>query len=279
LSEENPNALCDWLGESRAQDVQVISSSFTAETLYADFVGQVAPDRVIHVEYITKPDREMAVRMVAYLAQLMRRHPRCSITQYALVQGRGRLPSIDDPRTGFTLGHRTIYLRECDPAEMRTHPGLAGLAILAGSDDADTGDSLRIAIQRTQSGSEIQRQRLVEAMADLASTRMDPTTVKQIIEENDMSVQSVAAFYLDTRFGQEIHRQGREQGREQGSAEALAAMLRARFGRDPRVTEIARHLTAATDEDTSARLVFEATSLDDLSGWFRPTPTTDRPDR
>lgn len=268
LTEDDPNAFCDWLGAPRSHDVKLISSSFPAETLYADFVGQVAPDRLIHVEYIGRPDWDMAARMLSYRAQLMRQYLRCSIQQYALVHGTGRLPSIDDPKTGFTLGHRTIYLRERDPAEMLTHPGLAGLAILAGGSDAASGDTLRIAIHKTRGLDQVRERRLVEAMSTVAITRLGSTTVQQINEEDDVSVKSVAAFYRETNFGQEIHREGIEEGIKEGqgrgSAAALAAMLRARFGDDPRITRIAHHLAAGTDENTSAEMIFEATSVDDL---------------
>src|SRR5690348_116416 len=96
LVEDNPGAFCDWLEEPHDDHMAVLPSTFVSESLRADFVAKLSADRLLHVEYIREPSRAMAVRMVAYLARLMRAHPGCSITQYALVLARGRLPSVDD---------------------------------------------------------------------------------------------------------------------------------------------------------------------------------------
>lgn len=55
MAEADPTAFCDLLGEPHDREVQVISSSFAAETRYADFVGRTAPDRLVHAEYIRTP--------------------------------------------------------------------------------------------------------------------------------------------------------------------------------------------------------------------------------
>ena len=56
------------------------------------------------------------------LARLLREYPDHSITQYAIVLDKGNLPSVDDPRTGFTLGLRTVYLRKSKPAPCSSTP-------------------------------------------------------------------------------------------------------------------------------------------------------------
>jgi hypothetical protein len=61
VTEDDPDAFCAWLGEDLDPKVEIISGSFAAETLHADFVARVAPD-LVHVEYIGQPDPQAAIR-------------------------------------------------------------------------------------------------------------------------------------------------------------------------------------------------------------------------
>jgi hypothetical protein len=267
FAEDDPDAFCDWLGVPYESPVEVLSSGFPAETLYADLVARVGPNEILHAEYIRTPTPDMAARMVSYLGQLMRQHPGCSIFQYAIVLGQGRLNPCTNPKTGFNLGLRTIYLRESDPAELMAYPNLAGLTVLAQGDTHARGRALADAIQRVRDLPEERQERLTNAMLVVATIALDRSTIDLIVKESGMTIETVAEFYSGTEVGQEL----RNQGREEGAARTLAALLRARFGDHPQVRDIAEHLAHALDDDASIRIVTEAHTLDDLSSWFVPT--------
>jgi hypothetical protein len=264
LIEDDLGAFCEWLGEPHEAEADLMSSSFTAETMHADLVARVAPGRIVHAEYILQPNRAMTVRMVAYLARLLREYPDHSITQYAIVLDKGNLPSVDDPRTGFTLGLRTLYLRESKPAPLLVHPGLGGLAVLAEGDEVGRGHSLKEAIQGVNQLPTIRQERLINAMVILASITLKASTIDLIAKETGMTIETVAQFYLGTEVGQEILKQG--------TAKTLAALLRSRFGDDPRIPSIAGCLVLAGE--ASYPLISEVSSLEDLYARLLPTQPT-----
>ncbi len=242
-----------------------LAASFPAETLHADYVGRSRHDRVFHVEYIGKPDRDMAVQMIACLAHLKRNHPGCSITQYALVEGTGWLPSVDDPLTGLSLGLRTIYMRDQAASRLLEHPNTGVFSVLARGDNRDRTGYLKTAVHQMLDLPEVRRARLLHAISHLATVHLDPATVGQIIKkETGMTVESVAQFYMETDFGQLIQKRGADER----AARLLTAQLRARFGDDSRIPAIAERLAQGTDDETIERLITEASSLDDLSGWL-----------
>jgi hypothetical protein len=264
LIEDDLGAFCEWLGEPHEAEADLMSSSFTAETMHADLVARVAPGRIVHAEYILQPNRAMTVRMVAYLARLLREYPDHSITQYAIVLDKGNLPSVDDPRTGFTLGLRTVYLRKSKPAPLLVHPSLGGLAVLAEGDEVGRGHFLKEAIQGVNQLPTIRQERLINAMVILASITLKASTIDLIAKETGMTIETVAQFYLGTEVGQEILKQG--------TAKTLAALLRSRFGDDPRIPSIAGCLVLAGE--ASYPLISEVSSLEDLYARLLPTQPT-----
>jgi hypothetical protein len=275
IAEEDPDAFCGWLGEFPEHPVEILSSNFVKESMEADLVVRVAPDRLAHVEYIQDPRRAAAIKMVAYRGQLMRIHPGCSIKQYAVVVSDGRLPSVDDLPAGFALGLTTIYLRDLDPAKSLAYPSLGALAVLGRGDVETRARALRKATQGIQGYETEQQVRLMESLTTLATLRLDPPTVDQVMEEaredNNMTVESVAEFYSHTTMGHEIRRKGQEQG----SARVLTALMQSRFGDHDQIPIIAQHLAQSSDEETSVRAVTEANSLDDLTAWLLPSTSTE----
>jgi DNA-binding transcriptional regulator YiaG len=249
------DAFCDWLNIKVEGQAEALSSVFAAEKRTADLLLRVGKRRLLHVEYIRNPKADLFARMVGYRAHIMRRYQGMSLHQVAIVLGKGRLRTWDDPETGFFLGLDTVYLNEEDPQEFLTRPGLAALAELAKGDLTTRAKSAIAALKAIQTLPEERHQGLREAMLALATITLAPSTIDLIRKETGMSIQSLAAFYRQTDVGQEIL--------EQGSAKTLAAMIRRRFGDDDRIATIAG-LLAQISEDASVRIVDEATSLNDL---------------
>jgi hypothetical protein len=201
--------------------------------------------------------------MVGYRAHIMRRYQGMSLHQVAIILGRGRLRTWDDPEAGFSLGLKIIHLNEIDPQEFLSRPGLAALAELAKGDLTTRAESAIAALKAIQTLPEERHQGLREAMLALATITLDPSTINQIGKETGMSIQSLVAFYRQTDVGQGILEQGVEQGVQQGQVRLLAALIRDRFGDDDQIAAIAG-LLAQLPEDVSVRILNGATSLNDL---------------
>jgi hypothetical protein len=273
------DAFCDWLKIKVDGQAETLSPVFAAEKRTADLLLRVSKNRLLHVEYIRNPRADLFARMVGYRAHIMRRYQGMSLFQVAIILGRGRLRTWDDPEAGFSLGLKIIHLNEQDPQEFLSRPGLAALAELAKGDLTTRAESAVAALKVIQTLPEERHQGLREAMLALATITLNPSTINLIGKETGMSIQSLVKFYRQTDIGQGILeqgvqqgvqqgleqgvQQGLEQGVQQGQVRLLAALIRDRFGDDDQITAIAG-LLAQIPEETSVHILNGATSLNDL---------------
>jgi hypothetical protein len=269
-------ALCDWLDVKLEGRGDLLSPVFAAETRTADLLVKVGPGRLLHTEYVRSPESDMFARMVGYRAHIMRQYPGMSLTQYAIVLGRGRLVLRDDAVNGFYLGLRVVYLSETDPSEVLARPNLAALSILTKGDQQDRAESVLKTLRLLRTFPLDRRRGLLEAMTSLATISLDRSTIDLITKELKMTVESVAEFYSETDLGRAIGKQaheqgleqgleqGREQGRQQELTQSLIDLLRVRFGIHPQIPALAEHLAHESDRAARVRAITEAETLDDL---------------
>jgi hypothetical protein len=119
------------------------------------------------------------------------------------------------------------------------------------------------------------REVLGRVTIDLAAIRLDRVTITTTWEDSAMPIPS----FLDTLYQegraegrQEGRAEGRQEGRHEGRTEgcrrgweqAASALLRHRFGDDPRIPALARSLAPLGPEAYLTRIE-RATSLDDLA--------------
>lgn len=95
---------------------------------------------------------------------------------------------------------------------------------------------------------------LAQAAVDLASLRLDPTTINTTWEDSAMPIPSLL---------QRTHDEALQQGREEGREELVESMLRQRFGPDARIPAIAHRLATLPPDDCLARIT-TAADLDEL---------------
>ena len=111
-------------------------------------------------------------------------------------------------------------------------------------------------------------EQLLEFVSVLAVIASNPDVVERIIEETEMTVESVAEFYRDTRFGQKLRAEGREEGRDEGLEEGretlLSALLLDRFGERPELSSLARLLAQWPDPVQAVHAVTTATTIEEL---------------
>jgi hypothetical protein len=237
---------------------EIISESFAAETLYTDLLARVGANRLLHVEYVRSPTRDVPARITGYRAQIMRRHPGKSITQFAIVLGEGRLQSCDDPPNGFKLGLKTLYVRDCDPQFLLANPHRAPLAVLAQGSTDKRIENLRTVMKMTRK--EPDGAFLAEAALTLATITLDRSTIARVMEELGMTVEDIAEFYSDTTFGRAL----RDRGGQEASLRILRALLRDRFGEHAQIQVLAERLAKSPDLDAVIHTINQAHSIDDL---------------
>ena len=266
ITKTNLPAFCDWLRVGRETAPEILNSEFLAETRTADLIAKIGPRRILHVEYVRKLEPNLAARITNYRSHIMREHPRMSISQYAVVLGRGRVESCDDPETGFALGLREVYLRDCDPATFLGTPDLAPLAVLAGGDQQTRAQALIDSLRIAEEQPEDRRAAMREAALALAPITLDRSTINQIGRKSPMTTESIAEFYRGTDVGQVIENRGRDEGR----IGMLIDLLQDRYGEDPQLPVIAAHLARAHSDISVFDTVTQARTLDQLMKLLAP---------
>ena len=114
---------------------------------------------------------------------------------------------------------------------------------------------LGVAVARISAGAEADRaQALLGAAATLASVVLPRRIIGDVLKEA-----AVPVLVRDTSLGREIY----DEGRQEGKRAVLGALLRQRFGDDPRIDDVVERLSGLPDEDGLARLA-AAGGLDEL---------------
>jgi len=149
LVRSNPAAMAEWLlGLSGVEDYagliapgfnwQLIDTELAAETQRADSVilhagTATKPNQLLHLEFQSRPDRQMPERMLEYWIRLWRLHSK-PIHQVVLYLRKTNSPlvRVDELQVGETR-HRygVVRLWEQDPLPLLQNPALLPLATLA----------------------------------------------------------------------------------------------------------------------------------------------------
>ncbi len=265
LVEADLGAAFRMLGIAVTDAPAVLPATFPATTLNVDLLARDGARRLVHVEYVRTVEPDLTQRMLQYRAAVMGRYPEHRLDQHVVVLGPGRVRGYDDlAQHGFALDLKVTYLRDLDPGVFLSTPALAPLAVLGRGDTLDRGRALARALVCIRDQGGARAAELLECATVLATIRLAATTIESIVEEVGMTVESIAEFYRQTRFGQALVHEGREQGREQGLEQIMEALLTERFGTQPGLPEAARRLAAWPDYHLAVRAVLAADNLADL---------------
>jgi hypothetical protein len=203
--------------------------------------------------------------MLIYRGLIMQRHPKHHVSQHVLVLGEGAVSGHDDfVGNGFAVDLGLLYFRDADPDRLVGDVNFAPLAMLHRGDRGELEQVAARVVGATRERGGDRAGRLLEFSAVLAVIGSASAVVEKIIKETDMTVESVAAFYRDTQFGQTLRAEGREEGRGEGRAELLEALLVERFGEQPDAAVIARRLAGWKDGAAAVHAITVATSLGEL---------------
>jgi hypothetical protein len=237
-----------------------------AGTQYADLVVEVAPGRLAQVEFVTKVEPDIGLRMHEYRSRLMRREPDCRLEQHVLVLGQGTVPEqFGDDQHWFRLN--VAYLRDRDPAELLSSPSLAPLAVLARADSPQTRASTMQAaltvIQRREPD-RTRRERLAEMTLALARIYLEGRTIEEAEKEVGVSFDLSELVAEHRRASAELRAYMARVGPEQiGRETLLGPLLRKRFGFDDRIPDLVEKL-ATEPPEVCVQRVMDAKTLDDL---------------
>jgi hypothetical protein len=259
LAERDPGRLCRLLGIPVTERPQILPTEFSVGKLSVDLLLRIGPRELVHVEYTLRASADLVPRMMIYRGLIQRTYPKDHVSQHVLVLGDGWVRGHDDPdRYGFSLDLNIVYLRELAAGRFLDDPEFALFAALGRGGSKARAEAFAAAIRLIKEHGTDQVGKLLEFATVLATIRLDATTIKGIIEEAGVTVESdiMEEIFRDTGLARGLLRKGRE--------ELLVALLRERFGDHPDIPAITHSLAKWPDATSVAHAISTAATLDDL---------------
>jgi len=258
LADDDLDALLSVVGVgagARQRDRELPGSKRTV-----DLLAECPDGSLVHVEFVKDAAPELDLRMVEYRVRLRRRHPDVPIRQVVLVLADVVVPDryADD---GMRCSWQVVRLGELDARALLAQPTTAALAVLGSTETPDRSAVLTAAAAVIAESTVADRRAvLLGAAATLASIVLPGATIDTALREATMPVP-----IRELPYARMLIEEGREEGREETALAITSAILRRRFGDDPRVPAVAERLADLPVDECVARVI-GATTLDELEG-------------
>ena len=264
----DPVGACRLLGVAVVGQPKALPAGFTLTTRDVDLLLEVGPGRLIHVEYARRATPELVARMLEYRGLIMKKYPGFHLRQFIVVLGEGTVTGFDDLELNdFALKLGLLYLREADPEQFVWGPNFAPLAMLRRGNPRELERiALRVVeVIRNRGGGRMDA--LLECAAVLAMVTSDEIMFKNLIEESEMTLESLdhmQLIYKNTRFGKAMRAEARTEGRRQERESVLVALLADRFGENPDLAAAAHRLAGWANLAAAVHAITSARHFDDL---------------
>ncbi len=216
LAAEDLLALCRWLGIVADPGTVRLSEALPSATQYADLLVGAGPGQLAQVEFVRRPARDLAARMLEYRARIMRLEPSAGLRQHVVVLAEGLVANELSDGDRFFARFDVTYVREESPAWLLSQAGLAPLASLGKvARSSDRPLILRDALDVIRRGAPPERARqLADVAAVLAAIHLDVATIEAVGREAAMPIS-----LEDTEAGRVIAQRGRARGLAEGRTE------------------------------------------------------------
>ncbi len=217
-----------------------MSAEFTLTTRKVDLLARVGPAQLMHVEYARRATSDLVPRDAGLPGPDYEAVSETSSKPAHRGAGEGTVDGHDDfAENDFAVNLRLLYLRDADPDRFVPEVNFAPLAMLHRGDPVELEQVAAGVVGEILARGGDRIGDFLECVSVLALIASDPRIVEKIIEEAEMAVETVetvAAFYRDTRFGRKLRAEAHE--------ELLAALLVERFGEHPEVAGVAHRLAS-----------------------------------
>ena len=257
-----------------------------------DFLAELEPDRLLHIEFQANPHGAMGYRMLGYFGNIVERvaedrkltdaaieRMRIQVRQIVVYAGSKpwKAPGpIDLPNLRFTF--EFVDMREQEPAPL-LRDGDAGDAVLALlCRNGATRDNIRAILSRIALAPQSERPDAIARLVALADIRNARSTIEREIKDMGMQFNIADSALLREpidRARQEGYVAGESRGLSRGTAMTIVTLLGLRFGPDYLPEGLVEHLTDLQPEvlDAMVRRLTAAASVEDVLGSHMPAPT------
>ena len=267
LAESFSSDFAAWLLGESTPLTQLSPSELSLEPIRADALILLASeDAILHLEFQTEPDTNMAYRMADYRLRVYRRFPHKRMKQVVIYLTPSQSELVY--QTAFEIAGTTRHEFEVIRLwEQPTQPffdsvGLLPLAVLTNT--PDQAQTLRQVAEQIEAVSDLRVQSNLAASAGiLAGLTLEKDFIGQVLRREIMQ-QSV--IYQEWR--EEFLREGREAGRQEEAVNLVLRLLAKRLGElSPEMHSAISRLSLSVLEDLSETLL-DFRSLADLEEWL-----------
>jgi predicted transposase/invertase (TIGR01784 family) len=192
----------------------------------ADFIAIVADQenrqKVLHIEFQARNERQMLNRMLEYKAMLLRKHPELPIAQYVVYLGKNpsdMITVLDTPDLFYR--YQLIWTQQVDYQKFlhSEKPEEALLAVLAdfGKSSSEEVAEAIFAKMKGQAETELEFQRYMEQLRILSNIR----NLQPLIE---ILMEKMSRFFVEER--DPLFKKGKLEGKVEGKVETAKQFVR-----------------------------------------------------
>ncbi|MEM8639454.1 MAG: Rpn family recombination-promoting nuclease/putative transposase [Cyanobacteria bacterium P01_G01_bin.54] len=230
LIETYPTDFTNWLIGKSVALTQLKPTELISEPMRADSLLLQGEDMILHVEFQTKPDAKIPLRMADYYLRIHKQFPEKRVHQMVIYLRSSRLPLVKETQfksQGMTHRFKVIRLWEQPKDVFWDVPGLLPFAILSRAAAKDAAALLRQIKVRIEAVAEdaAMRGNLETVTAVFAGLKLETEVIEQIMRSQAMQE---STFYqsLVREAEERTLERGREEGRKEGLQEGLQRGLR-----------------------------------------------------
>ncbi len=247
LAKNYSRDFAQWLLGRDIRLTQLSASELSVEPIRADaLILLQSTDEVLHIEFQTEPDLDMAFRMLDYRLRLYRRFPKKEMRQVVIYLKETNSPLVEQKvfeLTNTRHQFEVVKLWEMQTQELIDDVGLLPLAILGNtSNQVETLAEVARKIEVIENRRE--KSNISAATAILAGLVLKKETIKKLLREDIMKESVIYQEWIETATAEGMARglaQGRAEGRvegrveglKEGEAKVILKLLDRRFGAIP----------------------------------------------
>jgi predicted transposase/invertase (TIGR01784 family) len=241
---------------------QLSPSELLLEPIRADsLILLESSEEVLHLEFQTEPDPDMAFRMLDYRTRVYRRFPDKEMRQVVIYLKKTGSELVG--QTAFSLSKtrhefEVIRLWEIPSEELMESYGLMPLAVLGRTENqSETLKKVAERIERIDNRRE--KSNVAAATGILAGLVLKKEVIQKILREEIMRE---SVIYQDIRAG------GKAEGRQEEAISMILRQLKRRCGEIlPALSQQVRELSVEQLEQLGEALL-DFTSVEDLVNWL-----------
>ncbi|MBD2099502.1 Rpn family recombination-promoting nuclease/putative transposase [Leptolyngbya sp. FACHB-261] len=262
LAEQYPAQFIRWLLTTEAADIRVLKTELGNEPIRADALTFLqTSNQLLHLEFQTRPDADMPLRMLDYWVRLYRQY-RCSIEQVVifLKPTTSELVFVEEFRVEQTWhGYRVIRLWEQDPAPLLADPALLPFAVLA---QTNSPEALleQVAAQVAMIEAPAERKSISTCTQVLAGLRFEKELIRTVFREELMQ---------ESVIYQDILQKGLQQGMQKGELKIILSLLARQLGSLPPDLQAQIQQLSLARLEALGEALLDFSTLEDLSSWLR----------